>query len=158
MPPAIMPPPAPIYQHLPPHLAQQYANLPDLYPISRRQASVAPPPVPQLAPAFVQAPAPASAPYRGVSANLAQRLAAVPPAPGPRLSSAFVPTPAPARYSNLPADLAQRLATLPPLMPVQRGRGRGRGGAAVAPLPYSELAAQYTALPHVCCYILITNI
>ena len=68
MPPAIVPPPPPpppIYSHLPAHLAQQYAALPDLYP------SVAP----VLAPAFVPAPAH----YSHLPADLAQRVAALPP-------------------------------------------------------------------------------
>jgi hypothetical protein len=148
MPPAIVPPPAPVYQNLPSHLAQQYADLPDLYP--RRQASVAPPPVPQLAPAFVPVPGPG--PYRNRPANLAQRLAALPPAPVPQLAPAFLPTPGPGQYQNLPAHLAQQLAALPPLIQRGRGRGRGRGYNAivVAPLPYAEIAAQYAALPPVC--------
>ena len=59
-PPVFVPPPAPVYSHLPPHLAQQYAALPPLHP--RRQASVAPVPVPQHAPAFVPVPVSAPAP------------------------------------------------------------------------------------------------
>ena len=63
MPPAIVPPS--IYSHLPAHLAQQYAALPDLYP------SVAP----GLAPAFVPAPAR----YSHLPADLAQHVAALLP-------------------------------------------------------------------------------
>ena len=138
MPSAVVPPRAPIYPNLPPHLAQQYAALPDLYP--RRQVSVAP----QLAPAFVPTPAQ----HQPV------------PVPAPQLAPAFVPVPAQAQaqYPNLPADLAQRLASLPPLMEHGRGRGRGRGRPigrgnnipVTAPMPYAELAAQYAALPPVC--------
>ena len=134
MPTTAVPSHAPIYNNLPSHLAQQYAALPDLY--TNRQASAAP----QLAPAFVPAPAP------------------------PQLAPAFVPAPAPAQYRNLPANLAERLAALPPLVEHGRSRGRGRGrgrgnittapAPAPAPLPYAELAARYAALPPVGFYLI----
>ena len=120
MPPAIVPPPppppAPIYSHLPAHLAQQYAALPDLYP--RRQASVVPLPVPQLAPAFV--PTPALARYSHLPADLAQQVAALPPlmergrGRGRRYNTtAPAPHPAPA---PLPfAEIAAQYAALPPV-------------------------------------------
>ena len=123
MPPAMVPPPAPVYRNLPAHLAQQYAALPDLY--LRREVSVAP----QLAPAFVPAPAPQLAPafvpaparYSHLPADLAERVAALPP-------------------------LIERGRGR------GRGRGRSRGSSTSvpAPLPYAELAAQYAALPSVC--------
>lgn len=119
MPASTVAPPAPVYTHLPAHLAQQYAALPPLQ--TRRQASVAPVHPPQLAPAFV---------------------------------------PAPSRYHHLPANLAQQLAALPPLIPLGRGRGRDRGiGNSViapAPLPFSEIAAQYAALPSVRFILFVT--
>ena len=156
----IVPSPAPIYSNLDPCLAQQYAALPDLYPRRQPSISIAPVPMPQLAPAPGQ--------YSNIS-DLAQRYAALPPliyprgrqpsvapVPAPQLAPAFVPAPAPARYSNIP-DLAQRYAALPPL--IERGRGTGRGnpplinhgrGRVNPPLSYTELAAQYAALPPVC--------
>ena len=108
MPPAMVPPPAPVYRNLPAHLAQQYAALPDLYP--RREASVAP----QLAPAFVPAPAH----YSHLPADLAERVAALPPLiergrgrgrgrGRSRGSSTSVPAPLP--Y----AELAAQYAALP---------------------------------------------
>ena len=141
MPRTVVPPQPPIYNNLPPHLAQQYAALSDLYP--RRQASLAPGPAPQLAPAFVLAPIQ----YPNLPADLALRVAALPPMP--QLAPAFVPAPAPERpqYANLPADLALRVAALPPLIERGRGRGRGRGivttAPAPAPLTYAE---QYAAV------------
>jgi hypothetical protein len=124
LPPTNLPPPAPVYSHLPPHLAQQYAALPPLHP--RRQASVAPVSVPQLAPAFVPVPAPAPAPvmgYQHLPPDLAQQLAALPP-------------------------LIQSGRG--------RGRGRGRGNntslPAPAPLPFAQIAARYAALQPVCIF------
>ena len=165
MPQPVAPPPVPIYSNFPPHLAQQYEALQNLYP--RRDTSVAP----LLAPAFVPAPAPAPAPapptrFSHLPPDLAQRVAALnDPYPRrdvsvtPQLAPAFVPVPAPApapaHYSHLPANLAQQVAALPP-MPQHgrgslRGRPRGRGNNTIvpapAPLPYAQLAAQYTALP-----------
>src|SRR5882762_3805934 len=72
MPPTAVPPRPPLYQNLPPHLAQQYAALPDLYP--SRGVSAAP----QLAPAFVPAPAPALPRFPNLPADLAERVAAAP--------------------------------------------------------------------------------
>ena len=151
VPPTIVPPPAPIYSNLDSRLAQQYAALPDLYP---RRQPIAPVPTSNIS-------------------DLAQQYAALPPliyprgrqpsiapVPAPQLAPAFVPAPAPAWFSNIP-DLAQRYAALPPLMQCGRGRGRGRPpliehdigrGRAnnSAPMSYTELAAQYAALPPVC--------
>ena len=119
-PPAFMPPPAPVYSHLPPHLAQQYAALPPLHP--RRQASVAPLPVPQLAPAFVPVPAPVMG-YQHLPANLAQQLAALPP-------------------------LIQHGRG----RGRGRGRGNNTTVPAAAPLPFAEIAARYAALQPVCIF------
>ena len=140
MPPTVVPPQPPIYNNLPPHLAQQYAALSDLYP--RRQASLAPGPAPQLAPAFVPAPIQ----YPNLPADLALRVTAL--SPVPQLAPAFVPAPAPEhpQYANLPADLAFRLAALSPLIERGRGRGRGRGNVtAPAPAPLT-FAKQYAAV------------
>ena len=118
-----VPPPAPVYSHLPAHLAQQYAALPPLYP--RRQASVAPAPALQLAPPFVPAPAPAPVTrYQHLPPHLAQQLAALPPliqhgrgrgrgrgnnptAPAP------APAPAPARLTY--AQIVARYDALQPV-------------------------------------------
>ena len=140
MPLSIVPPPAPIYNNLPAHLAQQYAALPDLY--LGRQASVPPP---QLAPAFVHvpapeapAPAPAPAQYPNLPADLAQQLAALPPL---------------IEHGRGRGRGRGRVRVR------DRGRGRGRGNitTAPAPLPYAEVAAQYAALPAVC-FILFINL
>ena len=59
MPPVVAAPHVSVYNDLPPHLAQQYTVILDLYPRRLEQASVAPGPGPQLAPVFVPALAPA---------------------------------------------------------------------------------------------------
>ena len=144
MPPTVVPPQPPIYINLPPHLAQQYAALSDLY--LRRHASLAPGSAPQLAPAFVPAPIQ----YPNLPADLALRVTALPPVP--QLAPAFVPAPAPERsqYANLPADLALWLAALPLLIEHSRSRGRGRGrgrGNVTAPAPAPlTFAEQYAAV------------
>jgi len=48
--PPVVPPPAPLYRHLPAHLAQQLAALPPMNPVyqGRRQLSAAPAPAPVL--------------------------------------------------------------------------------------------------------------
>ena len=112
--PSAIGPPPPIYSHLPAHLAQQYAALPELYP--RRQASVAPVPAPQLEPAFAPVPAPAH--YSHLPADLARQVAALPPliergrgrgrGRGRRNNTTF-PAPAPLPF----AEIAAQYAALP---------------------------------------------
>src|SRR5882757_10875413 len=95
-PPPPLLPPAPVYNHLPAHLAQQLAALPPLPQRGRgcgRGYGRAPP-----APASAPAPADVNDPF-----------AAPPPV-------------VPHHYNHLPAHLAQQLAALPPL---GRGRGNG---------------------------------
>ena len=129
VPPTIVPLPAPIYRNLDTRLAQQYAALPDLYP--RRQPSIAPVPAPQLAPAFVPAPAQ----YTNIP-DLAQRYAALPPL---------------IERGRGRGSRGRGRPALPPL--TEHGIGRGRGNtptASAPPMSYTELAARYAALPSVC--------
>ena len=122
MPPVVVAPHASVYNDLPPHLAQQYTALSDLYPRRLGQASVAPGPGPQLAPAFVPAPA-APARYPNLPTDLAQRLAALPPLVERGRGSGR-----------------------------GRGRPRANNTTAPAnaPLTYAEIAAQYANLSSVC--------
>ena len=138
-PPVFMPPPAPTYNNLPAHLAQQYAALPNIY--LGRQPSVASVPPPQLAPAFMHVPAaPAPAQYPNLPADLAQQLAALPP---------LIEHGRGRGRGRGRGGVRVR----------DRGRGRGRGNITIAPapLPYAEIAAQYAALPAVS-FILFINL
>ena len=100
---------------------------------------------------FLDSPIHHRTPYR---VRMAQLGDAVPPIPAPVfVAPPVVPPPAPV-YSHLPGFLTERYAALPPLVQHGRGRGRGRGrGIVAAPLPFSEIAAQYAALPHVCFFV-----
>jgi len=127
--PVFMPPHVPVYNNLPAHLAQQLAALPPLKPLNQGRNR------PSAATATATAPA---------------------PAPASALAPAFEPVLEPVMgYHNLPAHLAQQLAALPPLVQHGRGRGRGRGHNRTVPafLPFVDIAAQYAALPSVCCIL-----
>ena len=122
---SLCPPPVPVYNNLSAHLAQQLAALPPLKPLNQGRNR------PSAATATATAPALALAP-------------------------AFEPVLEPVMgYHNLPAHLAQQLAALPPLVQHGRGRWRGRGHNRTVPafLPFADIAAQYAALPSVCCIL-----